>query len=95
MSAQEGTLRKSFLDTMFWFTTGGMGAGARLRRLEIYEPAVPESTGVADTVNIDAKNVSWLDAVEGAFDNNPLYHRILENEREARRLMDEQFTNQQ
>jgi hypothetical protein len=51
----------------------------------------PAKTANVNTVNVSDETTRWLASVAGAFDGNPLYPLILQNEREARERLDEHF----
>lgn len=51
----------------------------------------PAITANVNAVNVNDETARWLASIVGAFDDNPLYPLILQNEREARERMDEQF----
>ena len=72
--------------------TDGFHATVR-QIIKVEWPTNAESTQshTASTNTFTASAPSWLASVVGAFDDNPLYPQIVENEREARRRMDEQF----
>ena len=72
--------------------TEGFHASTRRVGIRVEWPEGPEcaSEQTAATNTVNASAPTWLTSVVGAFDNDPLYPQILENERQAR-LMDEQF----
>ncbi len=51
----------------------------------------PAKTSNVNAVTVNDETARWLASIVGAFDDNPLYPLILQNEREARERMDEQF----
>jgi hypothetical protein len=51
----------------------------------------PAKTSNVNAVKVNDETALWLASIVGAFDDNPLYPLILQNEREARARMDEHF----
>ena len=54
-----------------------------------------EQTSSANTANLtETARSNWVDSIVGAFDDNPVYVRIMENVKENRRRLEEQFTSE-
>lgn len=95
MSTNPSTLRNS-LNLDFSTLKGFVDDGTvGLSRVKGHLGLDLEATGTTATnaINFSKSGKDWLNSVIGAFDNNPLYHQILENEREARKRMDDDFTS--
>jgi hypothetical protein len=76
----EGAVRASFGYGLL--TAAAYYSGVRV------ESPLPESasdTTVSNTANVTATN--WLSSIVGAFDNDPVYARIIENIKENRRRL--------
>jgi hypothetical protein len=73
---------------------GGLGS-ATLSRLRgtfgFSDDPQPTKTANVNAVNVSDETARWLASVAGAFDDNPLYPIILQNERDARERMNEHF----
>ncbi len=94
MSSNPTTLRESF---DFNLTAGSIAQNITIKALKIREwvygvkdSPIPADTFAA-TINATDDTKQWLASIIGAFDSDPIYAQIMENEREARKRMDEQF----
>lgn len=78
-----------------FFQPGAFTATAHFARIRQWSPGQGSitdgsTTAATNIVNVAAANKNWLASVVGAFDDDPIYARIIENVNESRREMDDQ-----
>lgn len=78
-----------------FFQLGAFTATAHFAQIRQWSPrqgsiTSESTTAVTNTVNVAVANTNWLASIVGAFDDDPIYARIIENVKESRREMNEQ-----